>query len=87
MINLAVAGSDVSDTQVREWVAAGKMMSFADIYSLNQSRLAGRLLDLEVEEEDHRLIYEIEVLGADGEVREFHIDAENGRVLKEERDD
>lgn len=87
MINPACAGDDISDLQVRKWVAAGKIMSFVDIYALNSSRLEGRLLDLEIEQEDERIIYEVEVLRDDGEVREFHIDATTGTVLKEERDD
>ncbi len=87
MINQAYAGSHISDAQVREWVAAGRIMSFVDIYAINKSRLDGRLLDLEVELEDGEIVYEIEVLRDDGEVREFHIDATTGAVLKEERDD
>ena len=52
MINQAYAGSHISDAQVREWVAAGRIMSFVDIYAINKSRLDGRLLDLEVELEE-----------------------------------
>jgi len=87
MINQTFAGDDISDAQVRQWVAAGKIMSFVDIYDVNRSQLQGRLLDLEIEQEDDGIVYEVEVLRADGEVREFHIDAVTGKVLKEERED
>ncbi|SEQ02264.1 Peptidase propeptide and YPEB domain-containing protein [Amphritea atlantica] len=87
MINQACAGSDITDAQVREWVAEGRIMSFVDIMAANKSRLDGRLLDLEIEQEDDSIVYEVEVLREDGEVREFHIDAASGSVLKEERDD
>lgn len=87
MINPVFAGDDISDAQVREWVAAGKIMSFVDIMAINESRLDGRLLDLEIEQEHDKIVYEVEVLREDGEVREFHIDAASGTVLKEEKDD
>ncbi|WP_428036482.1 PepSY domain-containing protein [Amphritea sp.] len=87
VINQACAGTDISDAQVREWVAAGKIMSFVDIMAVNESRLNGRLLDLEIEQEHGKIVYEVEVLRENGEVREFHIDAASGIVLKEEKDD
>lgn len=87
MINLAHAGSDVSDKQVRAWVTEGKILPFEEIYSLNKSRLSGRLLDLEIEREDGRIVYEAELLDANGDVRELYIDAVTGEVVKEELDD
>ncbi|WP_103102992.1 PepSY domain-containing protein [Pseudomonas sp. LFM046] len=46
-----------------------------------------RLLEAELEEEDDVYIYEVELVTADGTVRELELDARNGRILKDEEDD
>lgn len=45
------------------------------------------LLEAELEEEDDVLVYEIELLTADGSVRELELDARDGRILKDELED
>ncbi|WP_051088382.1 PepSY domain-containing protein [Amphritea japonica] len=87
MINLAHAGSDISDKQVRAWVAEGRILPFEEIYARNKDRLSGHLLDLEIEQEDGRIVYEAELLDAKGDVWELYIDAVTGEVVKEEQDD
>ena len=42
-----------------------------------------RLLEIELEKEDGKLLYEIEVLES-GKVREFYFDAKTGQFIKEE---
>ncbi|WP_421683742.1 peptidase [Stutzerimonas urumqiensis] len=46
-----------------------------------------RLLEAELEEEDDVLIYEIELLTADGVARELELDARTGALIKDEIDD
>lgn len=87
MTNLAHAGSDISDKQVRAWVTEGKILPFEEIYARNKDRLSGRLLDLELEREDGRIVYEAELLDVNGDVWELYIDAVTGEVVKEELDD
>ncbi|MFI8482727.1 PepSY domain-containing protein [Pseudomonas sp. NPDC078700] len=45
------------------------------------------LLEAELEEEDDVLVYEIELLTQQGQVRELELDAQDGRILKDEEDD
>lgn len=45
------------------------------------------LLEAELEEEDDVLVYEIELLTEQGQVRELELDARDGRILKDEVDD
>jgi uncharacterized membrane protein YkoI len=45
------------------------------------------LLEAELEEEDDVLVYEVELLTADGSVRELELDARDGRILKDELED
>lgn len=46
-----------------------------------------RLLEAELEEEDDRYVYEVELLTAGGQVRELEFDAASGHLLKDEEDD
>jgi len=43
-----------------------------------------RLLEVELEREDGRLLYEIEVLLPGGRVREYYVDPRSGEVVHEE---
>ncbi len=52
-----------------------------------QRHPGARLLEAELEEEDGRYIYEIELLTRGGQVRELDFDAASGRLLKDEEDD
>jgi len=45
-----------------------------------------RLLEVELEHEHDRDIYEIEYLTNDGDIYELEVDAASGRVLKRERE-
>lgn len=46
-----------------------------------------RLLEAELEEDDDRYVYEVELLTDGGQVRELELDAVSGRILKDEEDD
>lgn len=46
-----------------------------------------RLLELELEEKYGRYIYEVELLTAQGQVRELKFDASSGDLLEDEEDD
>lgn len=62
----------------------------APLDHLVQSALArypgATLLEAELEEEDGRYVYEVELLTPDGVVRELELDARDGRLLKDEED-
>ena len=69
---------------VLKWVKEGKVLSFDTIKKRYKKRLKGRLLDLEVEKEKGRIIYELELMRADSVVYEIKIDAQTGEWLEEE---
>lgn len=71
---------------VLQWVKEGKVLSFDTIKKRYKKRLKGRLLDLEVEKEKGRIIYELELLRADSVVYEIKIDAKTGEWLEEEKE-
>jgi len=81
-----IAHDDDLSNKVIEWVKEGKVLPFGTIMQRYQSRLKGRLLDLEVEQKHGRIIYELEILRDDGIVYEIKIDAKTGEWLKEKVD-
>lgn len=80
------AHDDDLSNKVVEWVKEGKVLPFDTIMQRYESRLQGRLLDLEVEQKHGRIIYELEILRDDGIVYEINIDAKTGEWLKEKVD-
>lgn len=81
------ADQDLDQDEARQLLQEGRIRPLAELMAQHPQRLAGRLLDVELEYDDRVLVYEIEVLGADGVVREFDLDAATGTVLDEEVDD
>jgi len=91
------AGKAMSDT---EWLSAeddqdeayervhgGEILPLAEILERHAPRVQGRLLDAELESEDGRMVYELEVLDADSRIRELSIDAVSGKLLSSETED
>lgn len=74
---------DLSD-HVLEWVKEGKVLSIDVLMERYPTLRNGRLLDLEVEQEHGRIIYELEILRPDAVVYEIKIDGQTGEWLKEE---
>lgn len=77
---------DDLSSKVIEWVKEGKVLPLDTIMQRYESRLKGRLLDVEVEKKHDRIIYELEILRDDGIVYEIKIDAKTGEWLKEKVD-
>ncbi len=83
----ALASDRLSQHQVQSLVAEGKILDLTKILEMNHSSVNGRLLDVELETEHNRLIYELEILQESGRVYEFEIDATNGQILEVEREE
>ena len=81
---LAADHYEAQSDQVLQWLEEGKVLTFESLMKRHSKRLKGRLLDLEIEEEDGRIIYELEVLRDNSIVYEIKIDAQNGEWLTEE---
>ena len=73
-----------SSDQVLHLVKQGQLLPLESIMSKYEGRLKGQLLDVEVEKEDKRFIYELELKREDGIVYEIKIDAQTGEWLEEE---
>ncbi|MGD9851217.1 MAG: PepSY domain-containing protein [Nitrospirales bacterium] len=51
------------------------------------TQFPGKVLEAELESEDGKVIYEVEIVNAAGETREFEIDAQSGKILSSELED
>jgi uncharacterized membrane protein YkoI len=47
---------------------------------------SARILEIELENEDSRAIYEVELITAEGQKKEVHVDAVSGAIHKVEHD-
>ncbi len=68
-------------------VESGKILSLQEIISLVSKEESERVLEAELEDENGRYIYEIELLDGDGKVWEYEVDATTGEILSKERED
>jgi hypothetical protein len=51
------------------------------------TQFPGKVLEAELENEDGKAVYEVEVINGSGETREFEIDAQSGKILSSEQED
>jgi uncharacterized membrane protein YkoI len=88
VICLGLAGTANADglsaERVRALVERGEILSLEEIIKRNEAGLAGRIIDIEIEQKRGVYLYEIKVLRADGGYREFKINASTGALVKEE---
>ena len=73
--------------QVLELVEQGRILPLQTVLERADVKQAGQLLEAELEREDGTWVYELEVLDADGRVRELYYDAGTGERLPEFEDD
>ena len=60
----------------------GEILPLAKVIQMNGLDRIGRIIEVELEEENGRQIYELKVLTNDSVVREYYIDPVTGRILE-----
>lgn len=65
-------------------VARGEILSLEVLLQRVGRREDERLIEVEIEREDGRWVYELELMGADGRVRELEVDAATGDILDDD---
>lgn len=76
-----IASGESDQHESRRLVEQGEILPLQQILDhLGQER-TGRVLEVELEREHGRYIYEIELLGEDGRVLEYAIDAASGEII------
>ena len=83
VFSVAQSGDDRPPDQhdaVREAVKRGEVLPLPQVLDIAEQRLPGEVLEVELEHEKGRLIYEIKVLTGSGQIRKIKIDARSGDV-------
>ncbi|WP_341237333.1 PepSY domain-containing protein [uncultured Limnobacter sp.] len=75
------------DRRIRRLQRSGEILSLETIFAAARSVKPGRIVDVDLDKEDGRYVYEIEVLDAGGRVWEMEFDARTGSLLKLKQDD
>lgn len=79
--------ADLKADEVWELKQSGKIMPLEDVIKQVRRDYPGRIIEIELEDEDGRYIYELELVDENGVVWELDVDAKTGQVLKYEQDD
>ncbi|MDO6442966.1 PepSY domain-containing protein [Marinobacter sp. 2_MG-2023] len=77
----APVSADEDWRKLHEDVQAGKIKSLGEILDTLLRDWNGQVIDVEFEQEDGKKLYEIELLGPEGQVVEFEVDAVTGELI------
>jgi len=75
------AESDEDWRNLHEEVASGRILPLPQILERLQADYRGEVLEVELEREDGAIVYEIKMIGAEGQIVEFEVDATTGRII------
>ena len=88
LLHPAILAAQSSDHEVaRRAVGRGDMMPLEQILASIEAQYPGRILEVELEDEDGLWLYEIEILTPAGRVLEIELDPRTGAILSLEEDD
>ncbi|MFO8046826.1 MAG: PepSY domain-containing protein [Halomonas sp.] len=76
---LAAGDNDWQD--LHERVRSGQLVPLPSLLDWLEVHYEGQVLEVELEREDGRLVYEVEMLGPRGQRVEFEFDATNGQLI------
>lgn len=85
--NLARADSDYDPERLQQLINSKQLIPLEQLLDTHQELLSGRVVDVELEREHKRWIYEIKVLKENGKRREFYFDGATGALLKDDNED
>jgi len=72
--------------QVRKLRSTESILPLSQILKNIKTTFPGTLLDVDLEHEEGKLIYEIEILGHDRHIQHLEVDARTGKLLTGEND-
>ena len=82
----ALADDDGQD-RARRALQAGEILPLSDILAAAEAARPGRVIELELDRDDGRWIYELELVTREGRLYEMEIDAATATVLELEREE
>ncbi|MCE8016189.1 peptidase [Halomonas sp. MCCC 1A17488] len=81
LLAAAPAFADRHWHDLHEAVRSGRLVALPQILDWLEARYEGQVLEVELERDDGRTIYEVEMLGPQGQVVEFEFDAASGELI------
>ncbi|MGE4533591.1 PepSY domain-containing protein [Halomonas sp.] len=83
LVQLAAAPAPAEEhwQTLHEAVREERVVALPEILDWLEARYAGQVLEVELERDNGRLVYEIEMLGPQGQKVEFEFDAESGELI------
>ena len=84
---LHVTMADDDYIEARRLLDSGEILSLEVILKNVRQIFPGKVLEVELEKEDEQIVYEIEILGSNGVIKEIYIDAKTGKLLLTKEDD
>lgn len=87
MLTLAPPGLAVDIDEVMRLKESGAIMSLEDLLEKVRREYPGRIIEIELEKENGKYVYEIDLVDENGIVWELELDASTGDLLKLKRDD
>ena len=85
---VALAGREPGDhDEAREALERRDILPLQRILEIAQRTVPGEVLEVDLDRDDGRLLYEVEILARNGRVRTVTLDARTGAVLEVEDDD
>ncbi|WP_448207136.1 PepSY domain-containing protein [Azospirillum sp. sgz302134] len=86
LLALGTAGSAAADEQdhdrAREALRSGRALPLEDILAKANAAYPGDVLDVDFEDEDGQIVYEIKTLTAEGRILKLKYDAATGELLE-----
>lgn len=81
-LGIAPAWADDSDWRnLHREVESGRMVALPTLLNWLDERYIGQVLEVELERDDGEVIYEIEMIGPQGQVVEFNFNAVSGELI------
>lgn len=85
---IPTARADSNDAEkARQLTDSGAILPLEQILEQTRQEFPGRVIEIELDREDGRHIYELEIVDPEGRVWELEIDAATGELLEKERED
>ncbi|MBL1277316.1 MAG: PepSY domain-containing protein [Ectothiorhodospiraceae bacterium] len=80
------ARADVNHDKARQLKDMGEILPLEQILQVARREHPGRVIEVELEKEDGRYVYEVEILDKRGEVWELYFDAASAELIKRKRE-
>ncbi|MCW9014515.1 MAG: PepSY domain-containing protein [Gammaproteobacteria bacterium] len=87
VLPLHTAYADDDYIEARRLHESGEILPLENILEKIRLTYPGKVLEIELDKKAGKIVYEVEILGKDGVVREIYINAKTGQLLYEKKDD